>query len=406
MKGKKMNRNKNRFTLWVSPNIQKPSKDSSTQSASWSKTTCAVSDLKYFYIPIPKKMKKKVVVHALLFLFYQFHAQTDSTGLSPDSAVSGFAVPLFNTLENDGEHEAEQQDVSPLLSSSNDVFTQFCAFQFGSGRFRMRGLSSREQIIYMNGAMLNDPETGTASWSAWGGLNDVTRNNESKTGLAAGRYGPLQLNGYINMDVRASTQRKGTKLGLGLANRIFRTRLMLSHSTGLMKNNWAFTIAASERYGDEVYTPGTYFNAGSFFISTEKKINEKHLLGLTAFMAPNEQGRTSAVTREVYELAGTSNYNPNWGYQQNKVRNASVTKTQRPTIILHDRFGFSPGSELNTTLLCHLGRSAKSGLTWNNADNPSPVYYRYLPDYLEKAARLQLLNRCARAGLKIDRFHK
>ncbi|MDP1800505.1 MAG: TonB-dependent receptor plug domain-containing protein, partial [Bacteroidota bacterium] len=119
-------------------------------------------------------------------------AQTDSTTVSDtqiDSSQSKFNIPIFSTSGGDVDTDLEQQDVSALLQSSRDVFTQFSSFQFGVGRYRMRGYLAENQLIMINGVNVNNIETGFSSWSNWGGLNDVTRFVETRFGNVASRYG-------------------------------------------------------------------------------------------------------------------------------------------------------------------------------------------------------------------------
>ena len=40
---------------------------------------------------------------------------------------------------------------------------------------------------------------------------------------------------------------------------------------------------------------------------------QKHLLSLTAFGAPSENGRQGAAVQEIMDLADYYYYNPNWG---------------------------------------------------------------------------------------------
>jgi outer membrane cobalamin receptor len=96
-------------------------------------------------------------------------------------------VPVFTVTASDLDSELGGQDISGILQSSRDVFTATAGFNFGSARFRIRGYETRNMIVSINGVMVNDIETGWASWSQWGGLNDVTRNTEVRTGVAPSR---------------------------------------------------------------------------------------------------------------------------------------------------------------------------------------------------------------------------
>lgn len=335
-------------------------------------------------------MIKRLLIIILTLIGINAYSQTDSTTVSDSLQVSDstrasnnakFNIPIFTTSGGDLDADLEQQDVSALLQSSRDVFTQFASFQFGVGRYRMRGYQAENQLIMINGVNVNNVETGFSSWSNWGGLNDVTRYVETRFGNVASRYGFSGAGGYTNIDSKASSFRKGTRVSYANGNRIFSNRIMLTHSTGLMPNGWAVTASASTRWGNEVYIPGTYFQANAFYLSIDKKINDKHLISFTGFGAPVEQGRLSAETKETYEVTGSNYYNSQWGYQNGKVRNASVSKVNRPMLLLSHIFNINSQSKLTSSVIYNFGKSSLSGLNWNKAPNPRPSYYRYLPSY-------------------------
>ncbi len=297
---------------------------------------------------------KRITV-ALGIMCFSLHgtAQDDSTAVKDyqsDTLSTKFNIPLFSTSGGDVDNDLEQQDVSSLLMSSRDVFTQFASFQFGAGRYRMRGYMAENQMVMINGVNVNNLETGFSAWSNWGGLNDVTRFVENRIGITANRLGFSGAGGYTNIDSKASSFRKGTRVSYASSNRIFAHRVMATHSTGMLENGWAMTLSASSRYGDQVYIPGTYFNASAFYASIDKRINDKHLISFTGFGSPIEQGRAGAAQQEAYDLAGSNYYNPLWGYQNGKVRNSSVSKVTRPMLMVSHIYKISTDEQLTTSL--------------------------------------------------------
>jgi hypothetical protein len=298
-----------------------------------------------------------------------------------DTANSNYNIPIFSTTGADAESDLDQQDASSLLQSSRDVFTQFASFQFGAARYRMRGYPAENQQVMVNGVNMNNLETGFSSWSNWGGLNDVTRYTENRFGVFANRYGFSGPGGYTNIDSKASSFKKGTRLSYANANRIFGNRFMLTHSTGLLNNGWAMTLSASNRNGDQVYIPGTYFNASAYYLSVDKHINDKHILSFTGFYAPIEQGRASAEVLEAYQLANNNYYNSLWGYQKGKVRNSTVSRFERPMLMMTHVFQNNTSTKLTSTIYYNFGKSGLTSLNWNNSTNPRPDYYRYLPSF-------------------------
>ncbi len=333
-------------------------------------------------------MIKRILSLTALIFSISLSAQNDSTAVDSqkDSTNSSLNLPIFSTSGGDLDTDLEQQDVSSLLMSSRDVFTQFASFQFGAARYRMRGYMAENQMVMINGVNVNNLETGFSSWSSWGGLNDVTRFVENRFGNVANRMNFSGPGGYTNIESKASSFKKGTRVSYMSANRIFQHRGMITHSTGMLQNGWAITVSGSLRQGNaekapQMYAKGTYFNAYAFYASIDKRLNDKHLLSFTGFGAPIEQGRSGAATMEAFEVAGSNYYNDLWGYQNGKVRNSNISKTNRPMLMLTHVFTPSNDTKLSSTVYYNFGKSSLTSLNWNNAPNARPDYYKYLPSY-------------------------
>lgn len=317
----------------------------------------------------------------LLSLLYARIAAAQSDSLFADSVLIGMNIPSFNDDSDDSESSGGQQDISSLLQSSRDPFNQFAGFQFGALRYRLRGLNGRNTQVLVNGLCMNNPETGLAAWSSWGGLNDVMRFPETRTGITSSRSVFSGAGGYAAFDSRAALFKKGKRFTTSAGNRVYNGRLIASIFSGLTMRNWAFAASASVRYGHQVFIPGTYFQGQAFYFSAEKLLSHKHSLAMTAFYSPLQQARTAASTLETFSLAGTNYYNSNWGYQQGKVRSASVSSQNKPVLMLTETIVLKNNQKLQNNLYYSFGRTSQSGLTWNDAENPDPDYYRYLPSY-------------------------
>ncbi len=290
-------------------------------------------------------------------------------------------IPTVTLSTNEQEAEGEQS-ISGLLTASSDVYVSSAAFNFSAGRFRMRGYSPANTEVYLNGAPINDLESGFPNWALWGGLNDVVRNRTNSFGLGVNPAAYGGIGGSSAFDTRASRQRKQFRVSYAVANRTYRNRVMATYSTGLMSNGWAVTLSGSRRWADEGYVPGTFYDAYSYFLSVDRKLNSQHLFNITAFGAPVKRGRSGASTQEMYDLAGSNFYNPNWGYQNGKKRNARVADTHQPMVILRHDWTPSPTQHLTTTASYQTGRNGLTSLDWYDGRDPRPDYYQRLPSYV------------------------
>ena len=149
-----------------------------------------------------------------------------------------------------------------------------------------------------------------------------------------------------------------------------------------MAGGWAFAASMSRRWGEENYVPGTFTDGWSWYGSIEKRFGNNHSLSLTHLGANTLNGRANPAIQEAYDLAGSNYYNPNWGYQNGKVRNARHARQQQPLTILSYEWKISPKSELETSIGYQYGMTSLSGFDWFNATDPRPDYYRRLPSYI------------------------
>jgi len=285
------------------------------------------------------------------------------------------------TLSDSDTREGGSPSVAGVLSASRDPFASAAAFNFSAGRFRNRGYDN-ENLTLMNGIPAEDLSSSRTLFGSWAGLNDVTRSRESTFGLNPSNYTYGSLDGSFSIDSRASKQRKQFSLSYANSNRTYNNRLMASYGSGLLAGGWAFAASMSRRWGEENYVPGTFTDGWSWYGSIEKRFGNNHSLSLTHLGANTLNGRANPAIQEAYDLAGSNYYNPNWGYQNGKVRNARHARQQQPLTILSYEWKISPKSELETSIGYQYGMTSLSGFDWFNATDPRPDYYRRLPSYI------------------------
>ena len=112
---------------------------------------------------------------------------------------------------------------------------------------------------------MNNHFDGRPSWSDWGGLNDVVRNQEFTNGLAASEYVFGGVLGNTNIDLRPSQIRRGFRMTSSVSNRTYAGRIMATYNSGLANNGLAYAISGSRRWAPQGYIDGTVYDAFSFY---------------------------------------------------------------------------------------------------------------------------------------------
>jgi len=293
--------------------------------------------------------------------------------------VDIYTITLSDDELND-DTSGGADNISGLLQSSQDVFQRTAAFEFSSSFFNVRGLDSENGSVLINGIEMNKMYNGRPQWSNWGGLNDVVRNQELATNLAPSNYTFGGVLGSTNINTRASEYKKGGRITYSSSDRSYTNRVIASYATGLMEGGWAISAALGKRWGEEGFQEATFYDSNSFFISVEKKINDKHSLNFTSIYAPNRRGKSSPNTQEIYDLKGIK-YNEYWGYQDGEKRNSRVKEVNEPILMLNHYWDLSSRTTLNTNVGYQFGKTGNSRLDYPGGANPSPAYYQQLPSF-------------------------
>ena len=286
---------------------------------------------------------------------------------------------LVTLTDAEFSDEDDTMIAAGLLQATRDIFLKRAAFDFGQAFFRVRGYDSRNGTVMINGISMNKLFDGRPQWNNWGGLNDVTRNQNYTNGLHASEYTFGGILGNTNLDTRPSGLRPGFRFSVSASNRTYTGRAMATYTSPKQKNGLTYSVSTSRRWAKEGYIDGTLYDAYSVFGALEFEIDSKNSLMATAIMASNRRGRSSAITEDVQDLVG-NRYNPYWGYQNGEIRNSRERKIAEP-ILMVNHYYESDKFNLNTGISYQSGIHSKSRLGYYNAPNPDPTYYRYLPSF-------------------------
>ena len=279
-----------------------------------------------------------------------------------------------------GEDDDMAQNVT-IISSNQNIYASQVGYLFSPARFRYRAFNQKYNEIYINGAPMNDMESGQFRYSLVGGLNQQTRGVENSLPFEVNNFAMAAMGGSNNYDFRPSHMPTGQRVTLSGANRNYTVRAMYTYNSGLRPDGWAFSANVTYRWANmqTSYVDGTFYNSLSYFLGAEKKLNDNHSLSIVTWGNPTERASQGASTDEMYWLANDRYYNPYWGYQNGKKRSSRVVNDFAPTLLLTWDWNINEQSKLTTTLTGRYSMYKNTRLNYNDTEKPQADYWKNLP---------------------------
>ena len=321
-------------------------------------------------------MKKKLTLAILALLSSSMMTaqvedkKTEGEGDKDESAFTFTESQL-------GEDDDMSQNVT-IVNSNSNIYANEVGYLRSPVRFRYRAFNQKYNDVYINGALMNDAESGQFRYSQVGGLNNQTRSGEYSLPFEANNFSMPSMGGANNYNFRPSAMPIGNKAALSVANRNYTLRGMYSYSSGLNDKGWAVAAALTYRWADRGYVEGTFYNSLSYFLGVEK-VTGNHSISFVTWGNPTERASQGASTDEMYWIANDRYYNPYWGYQNGKKRNSRVINDFAPTALLTWDWKINDDMKLTTSLTGKYSMYKSTKLNYNNSDNPQPDYWKVLP---------------------------
>lgn len=280
-------------------------------------------------------------------------------------------VTTIVTLSSHAQ-EIEQQEF-PTLSAYQDFLDQTSEFSFSFLRYRPRGYDNRLTPLSWNGTPLTNWQNGTNSWNLLGNLSTLAQ-NQPQTNALTTTFDLWQAGG------RVST---------ATSNRSY---LYRAGARYIYKGGWNLAADLSRRGGESLSIEGVSTDDYSIFLALGRDFGN-HNITLSLLYAPSLRSTQRATTQEAYQLTGNNLYNSAWGYQNGRKRSARQSRSHQPVAMLEHKVRLTDQIELYSTLSARLGEQSYTTLMWQNAPNPYPDYYRYLPSFQKDSTEREILTR-------------
>ena len=273
----------------------------------------------------------------------------------------------------DIETKLGSQEFPEILKTTPGVYATKTGGGFGDGRINLRGFGSENVAVMINGVPVNDMENGAVFWSNWAGLSDVTSAMQVQRGLGASKVAVPSIGGTINIITKSTDAEKGGNIKMSTGNDGYQ-KYGFTLSTGLMDNGVAVTASAAKVSGDG-YVNGLQFSGVNYFLNISKEFNDAHKLSFNVIGAKQTHGqrfnrRTIAGNRATEQ--GGKRFNPDWGYRNGQIENASFNFYHKPQISLNYNWVISEKTFLTTVAYASFGSGGGRRLD-NSSDTSGKI---------------------------------
>ena len=275
------------------------------------------------------------------------------------------------------EEKGAGAEFPELLKASPGVTTSKEGGGYGDSRINIRGFSSNNVALLINGIPVNDVEAGRIYWNDWAGLADVTTSMQVQRGLGASKVAVPSLGGTINITTMSTESQPGGTIlqSIGSYNAL---KTLVSYSTGLSDKGWASSFLLSRSTGNG-YAEGLYYTGYSYFANISKILSKTQTLSFNIMGASQNHGqRYSYNTIGTYRAAPQGiRYNSDYGYLNGQLLSAEQNFYNKPLASINHNWKINETSSLSTEVYASYGTGAAvyiagatSGLTPGTGNVP------------------------------------
>lgn len=284
------------------------------------------------------------------------------------------------------------QQFPEILKYTPSVYATKEGGGYEDARVNIRGFSSNNVGVLIDGIPVNDMENGHVYWSDYSGLSDVTQTIQVQRGLGYSKVALSSVGGTINIITKSTDAEKGGSIYTGLGNDGLQ-KYTFTLSTGLMKNGWAITVSGAHEFGNG-YIDATNFDAYSYFLNVSKQFTPNHRLSFTFFGSPqwhNQRGNEHKISTYLglnpnipYAITDKYKYNSDYGYLNGKIYGGAYGYNyyNTPMASLNDYWKISDKSFLSTAVYFTWakGGGRRASGYYLNSNAAQMLEWNYIPD--------------------------
>jgi iron complex outermembrane receptor protein len=251
---------------------------------------------------------------------------------------------------------------------------------YGDSRINIRGFSSNNVALLINGIPVNDVEAGKIYWNDWAGLEDVTTSMQVQRGLGASTIAVPSMGGTIDISTRSTDIKEGGTISQSIGS-YGAQKTLISYATGLSPDGWAASFLLSRSTGNSPTAEGLYYTGYNYFANISKVIGKNQTLSINYMGASQRHGQLYSYNYvSTFQNAPQgSRYNSDWGYLNGQQFSAEQNYYNKPLASINYNWNIDKNTSWSTVLYGTWGTGA--------ADYLAGTYGVLLPGQTGEVAR-------------------
>jgi iron complex outermembrane receptor protein len=230
---------------------------------------------------------------------------------------------------------------------------------YGDSRINIRGFSSNNVALLINGIPVNDVEAGKIYWNDWAGLEDVTTSMQVQRGLGASTIAVPSMGGTIDISTRSTDLKEGGTISQSIGS-YGAQKTLISYSTGLSPDGWAASFLLSRATGNSPTAEGLNYTGYNYFANISKVIGKDQTLSINYMGASQRHGQlyTYNYVSTFQNAPQGSRYNSDWGYLNGQQFSAEQNYYNKPLASINYNWNINKTTSWSTVLYGSWGTGA------------------------------------------------
>ncbi|QKJ28796.1 TonB-dependent receptor [Mucilaginibacter mali] len=255
------------------------------------------------------------------------------------------------------EEKGAGAEFPELLQETPGVTVSRSGGGYGDSRINIRGFSSNNVALLINGIPVNDVEAGKIYWNDWAGLSDVTTSMQVQRGLGASKIPVPSLGGTINITTMGTQTQTGGSVAQSIGS-YDQLKTVVSYSTGLSDKGWSSSFLLSKSTGTSPGGEALYYTGYSYFLNISKVLSKTQSLSFNFLGAAQSHAqRYTYNTINTYRMEGTR-FNTDYGYYGGQLLSAEQNFYNKPLASINHDWQINPTTSLATVAYATYGAGA------------------------------------------------